>query len=151
MIDTAFSDIAEMIELSVAPVFLLVAIGSFLNVTTLRLGRVVDRARVLEDRIREDPDKATETVLREELIALDRRMFYANNAINLSAAAALLVAIDVALLFLSGLAKIDIAAIAAILFIFAMIGIICGLMMFLAEISVATRTVRVRADLLKEG
>jgi hypothetical protein len=48
-----FSDVAvaHAIELAVAPVFLLTGIGAILAVMTNRLGRVIDRARVLEERL----------------------------------------------------------------------------------------------------
>src|SRR3546814_12794195 len=42
--------IAQTIQLSVTPVFLLVATGSLLNVIAGRLARVVDRSRVLLER-----------------------------------------------------------------------------------------------------
>ena len=48
-----FSDVtvAHAIQLAVAPVFLLSGIGAILVVMTNRLGRIIDRARVLEDRL----------------------------------------------------------------------------------------------------
>jgi len=48
-----FSDVtvAHAIQLAVAPVFLLSGIGAILVVITNRLGRIIDRARVLEDRL----------------------------------------------------------------------------------------------------
>ena len=67
------SDIAHLVELSVAPVFLLAGIGALLNVVTARLGRVVDRARNLEERLyapRSDDEAARS---RAELGSLDRR------------------------------------------------------------------------------
>ena len=148
MIDAEFEALARIIELSVAPVFLLVAIGSFLNVATTRLGRVVDRARDLEEIIPDEEDMMRDIHLRE-LVSLNRRMSFSNWAINLSAFAALLVAIDVALLFVGALAGINTMGAAAVLFIFAMAGVIGGLCAFLAEIAIASQTVRVRAELLK--
>lgn len=146
----AFADIAHVIELSVAPVFLLVAIGSFLNVMTSRLGRVVDRARMLESELGgiEDPRRRTTCI--NELKTLDRRMVYSNAAINFCVISALLVALVVALLFLGDLAGADTPLAVAILFVLAMIGIIGGLCAFLFEIAIATRTVRVRAELLRK-
>ena len=48
-----FSDVAvaHAIELAVAPVFLLTGIAAILAVMMNRLGRIIDRARVLEDRL----------------------------------------------------------------------------------------------------
>ncbi len=43
--------IAHTIQLSIAPVFLLTALGTFMAVLSTRLGRIVDRARILGDRL----------------------------------------------------------------------------------------------------
>lgn len=172
MSDPAFEVIAHLIGLSVAPVFLLVAVASFLNVATQRLARVVDRARAIEDRsLRQNfaddhantpsefpapisstaPIQATEGTdySQVELAALDRRISYANASIMISSVAALLVAIDVAILFIGGLTGANIAVPVAVLFILAMGCVITGLGFFLAEISVATRTLRVRSGALR--
>lgn len=145
---SAFADIGHVIQLSVAPVFLLVAVGSMLNVMTARLGRVVDRARKLEHDIR--VETAEERALHlEELRSLDRRMSYSNAAINFCVIAALLVSFVVALLFVGGLVSFDTSIPVAVLFILSMLAVIGGLCMFLMEIGVSMRTVRVRAEILK--
>src|SRR6478752_4219454 len=46
--DITITSIAHLIQLSVAPVFLLTGVGSILSVLAARLGRIVDRSRVLE-------------------------------------------------------------------------------------------------------
>lgn len=48
MQQSSAADIAHLIQLAVAPVFLLAGIGSMLNVLAQRLARVVDRARRIE-------------------------------------------------------------------------------------------------------
>src|SRR5258707_12127379 len=45
-------DITRVIQLAVAPVFLLTAIGTILSALNNRLGRIVDRRRVLQERLR---------------------------------------------------------------------------------------------------
>ncbi|MGF1545053.1 MAG: DUF2721 domain-containing protein [Parvularculaceae bacterium] len=142
MTDAPAIDLAQTIELSVAPVFLLVALGSFLNVMTQRLGRVVDRARHLEAAVRDEPKGAVRDRTVAELKALGARISYANRAIGLSSAAALCVAIDVAILFLAELIGARLTTLAAGLFIVSMVGLIASLGFFLAEVSVATRTLR---------
>ncbi len=144
--EPAFADLAHVIELSIAPVFLLVAIGSFLNVMTQRLGRIIDRARDLERLVRSEAPGEERATHIKELVALSARIDYANAAIGLSSIAALFVAVDVALMFASGLIGVDMSAFAALLFIASMVGIIGGLGFFFAEIVVATRSVRVRAE-----
>lgn len=145
----AFDDIATIIQLSVAPVFLLVAIGSMLGVVTSRLGRVIDRARDLEARLLAGKCGAEEKRFHvKELKVLDRRMTFCHWSINLCSVAALIIALMVAALFISYLTKTSASILVAVLFTLAMAGIICGLCFFLAEISMATRTVRVRSELL---
>jgi hypothetical protein len=58
MPDTAVTAIAHVVQLAVAPVFLLSGIGAMLAVMTQRLSRVVDRARVLENLLTDKPAEA---------------------------------------------------------------------------------------------
>jgi len=46
-------DVTRLIQLAVAPVFLLTAVGTIIGVLSNRLGRAVDRSRTLEDRLRQ--------------------------------------------------------------------------------------------------
>jgi hypothetical protein len=61
--------VAHVIQLSVAPVFLLSGIGAMLAVMTNRLSRIIDRARVLEARLDEATPEAAER-LRQDLATL---------------------------------------------------------------------------------
>jgi len=141
------SDIARIIQLAVAPVFLLAGIGAILNVVTARLGRVVDRARTLEDFLMNEHDNAVDERTRSELSVLDRRMQYAQRAIVICSVSALLVCLVVATLFIGVLMNFNVAFPVAVMFILAMFALIVGLAMFLAEVSIATRMLRVRAEL----
>lgn len=144
--ETDIDGIGRIIQLSVAPVFLLVAIGSFLNVATQRLARVVDRSRTLKKEIAGEPEGPARAAAIVELGGLSKRISFANYAIYLWSAAALLVAIDVALLFAGALAGAPLYGVVAALFALAMLAVIGGFGFFMAEISVATRTLRMRTD-----
>ncbi|MBA4072961.1 MAG: hypothetical protein C0497_14150 [Gemmatimonas sp.] len=61
--------IAHVIQLSVAPVFLLTGIAGLLNVLTGRLARVIDRARVIERDVMSG-DAAEESAAHERLRTL---------------------------------------------------------------------------------
>ncbi len=141
------SDIAHIIQLAVAPVFLLAGIGTFMNVITARLGRVVDRARHLEEVITSMAETAREDNIFMELGVLDRRMVFAQRAIYFCTISALLVCMVVATLFVGTLIEYNVAAFVAILFIAAMLSLVGGLTYFLSEIAIATRMLRVRTDL----
>ncbi|MEX6632631.1 DUF2721 domain-containing protein [Hyphococcus lacteus] len=140
-------DVSHIIQLAVAPVFLLAGIGALLNVVTHRLARVIDRARVLEAQLADQPDPNNLSRIKEELGALDKRMLYAQRAIWLFSTAALLICVVVATLFIGEFIAANIEALIAIMFITTMLAMIVGLILFLMEISVATRTLRVRAAL----
>lgn len=144
------ADLAHIIELSVAPVFLLAGIGAFLNVVASRLGRVVDRARYLEERYLSGPTPDEMTRIKNELGVLDRRVRLSQRAVSLFSLAALLVCCVVAMLFIGEFVALPVAAAVAMMFIAAMLAMIGGLSLFLLETTIATRTIRVRAELLSK-
>lgn len=144
---TAVSTIAQFIQLSIAPVFLLAGIGAILNVLANRLARVVDRVRHLEAEF-VSADEATQSRARGELYRLGTRMKLVNWAITTCTASALFVCVVVAIIFIGGLGHAQFGRLLAILFILAMTLLITGLVLFLLEIRVAARTLRVRYELL---
>lgn len=144
------SALADTIQLAITPVFLLTAIGAFLAVMTTRLGRVIDRARALEEKVGAGlPDART----RAELVSLDRRIRLANRAVSLSVASALLLCLLIAFLFLWRLQPKLIAPLQPnnalpLLFIAVLALLTASLFAFLLEVRVALRTVRVSSEIL---
>ena len=148
MIDTSpINTIAHNIQLAVAPVFLLTGIGSLLNVLAARLARITDRARRLETDIGGYPSDRRRLAI-GELATLDRRMAASHWAIALCTCSALLVCIVVAILFVGEVATLRGTYAVPALFVAAMALLIAGLVLFLFEIQIALRSVRVRAALL---
>jgi hypothetical protein len=142
----AVNEIAHLISLAIAPVFLLAGIGSILNVLAQRLARVVDRARRLEVEFETlDPDNQ-QGPARAELRLLDRRMTVVNLAISCCTASALLVCLVVAILFVADLASFRFGNPIAYLFILTMVMLIAGLLLFLYEVRLAMRSLRIRRD-----
>lgn len=142
-------DIVQIIQLSIAPVFLIAGIGTLLNVLTSRLARVVDRGRAIELDL-DSPKGSGQHTNRHlaELRVLDQRMNWIHNAIMLSTMAILLVCLLIVALFSVELITIDLSRVVAILFIATMASLIGGLISFLIEISYARKSLRVRAELL---
>ena len=145
MSQTAASAIAHQIELAVAPVFLLAGIGALLNVMAQRLARVVERARTLE-RDFSGLDEEFRRLAAAELTILDRRMTLVNLAITACTAAALLVCVLVALLFVADMADFRLARPIAWMFVAAMALLIAGLSLFLWEIKLAMGALRIRRE-----
>ena len=140
-------DIAHNIQLAVAPVFLLSGIGAILNVLTARLGRVVDRARRIEADI-ETYDEGNRERALDLLVVLDRRMVAVQYAVGLCTLAALFVCLVVAILFVGDYFPFIWGPVVVVLFVGAMVLLSAGLLLFLIEVQIATRSVRVQGDLL---
>ena len=138
------ADITRIIQLAVAPVFLLTAIGTILSALNNRLGRIVDRRRVLLDRARRgetgDADAAKEDNYELELLA--RRISLIYHAIVMAVVCALLICLLVASAFLGVFVTIDIARLIGTLFILAMFALIGCLWLLLKEIFIAVKVGR---------
>lgn len=146
---SALGDIAHTIELAIAPVFLIAGIGALLNVLTSRLARVVDRSRVLEAQLGSNIEGEQRARVLAELLAVDHRMKRINTALTLATLAALLICLVIVFLFTSQLFGVNLSRIIATLFIATMAALIGALCFFLGEIGIATRTLRVRSELLE--
>lgn len=142
--------LSQTIQLAIAPVFLLTAIGAFLSVITTRLGRVVDRARLLEAALT-DPDPSTDAAAIAELAALDRRMLLANRAVALSVTSALTVCALITVLFISAVSPLHPDQLVPALFVLALALLMAALLAFALEIRISIRTVRVRAELIRHA
>ena len=138
----AIETIAGVIQLAVAPVFLLAGIAGMLNVLSVRLGRVVDRARVVEARLAVEKHDERRVVLQCETEALWKRIRLVNWSIRMFVSGALLVCLVIMTLFLGELTHFDLSAVIAALFIGAMCLLILGLILFLFEVSISTRRIR---------
>src|SRR5512134_3166815 len=99
MTDSLLQGITHTIELAVAPVFLLTALGTTLSVFTTRLSRIVDRARRIEARLRDEESASRARSLRE-LVMIEVRVRLIHLAVTLGTTAALLVCLLIAVAFL---------------------------------------------------
>ena len=141
------SDIAQLIKVAVAPVFLLAGIGSFINVLSTRVARIVDRARQLEELIQSR--QAAESSLAELMVQV-QRLRLAGWSVGLCVASALLICLLVALLFLGGLLHFDPSEALGLLFVMAMCALILALLLFLGEIQMAVKHTSVGRTILRK-
>ena len=130
--------IAHVIQLAIAPVFLLTAVGTLLNVLTNRLGRAIDRRRVLE-KLLEGPMVAGAAPgggsrVLAELALITRRVALIYKAIVLTVLCALLICLLIAVAFADAFLALNLAKGLGALFILAMLALIGALLLFLREI-----------------
>jgi hypothetical protein len=141
MTEPYLQDITHTIQLAVAPVFLLTALGTTLAVFTTRLARIVDRARRVEARLGAEVDDARKASI-DELWMLQGRVRLIHVALTLGTCAALLVALLIAVAFVGYLLGARVGIIMAILFIAAMTAYVGALVCFLREVFVAIDTMQ---------
>jgi hypothetical protein len=127
------ADVTRTIQLAIAPVFLLTALGTMLAVFSTRLGRVVDRARVLTDRL-PNATEARRIELVDEIKVLGRRRHLVHMAITCATSAALLVCMMIAVAFVASMLDMRSAMIVAGLFVATMLAFIAALLFYLREI-----------------
>lgn len=135
------TDIGHIIQLSVAPVFLLTGVGTTLTVLTNRLARIVDRSRVLEERLNKVDDPRS-TDFQSELITLYARSHLINRAIVLAAACALMISLVIISLFVGAALNIELSFYIATFFVLAMVSLLASFIYLLREIFLATQTMR---------
>ena len=134
--------IGHVIQLAVAPVFLLTGVSALLGVLTSRLGRIIDRARVLEDRLSKAPE-SDHAAIHAELRHLSQRARLINVAISLCTVCALLICAVIVALFVGGFLATDASVVIGVIFTGAMLALFAGLVSFLREIYLATRSLRI--------
>lgn len=137
----AKAGISHVIQLAVAPVFLLTGVGAILNVMANRLSRIVDRARALELKL-----AGAEGDLRAELVQrlgnLSRRARMMGHAIALCVVTAVLVCGVIITLFLGEFLAFEATLLAALLFIAALLSFLLALISLLREIFMAIHTMK---------
>ena len=137
--DQTIYDISHVIQLSVAPVFLLTSIGTILGVLSSRLARIVDRARALNERLEMASEERVPPI-HAEMRTLAQRRRLVNLAITFGTTAALLVCVSIATVFLGAVMKASVAMAVASLFILAMAAFVAALVCFLREVLHAVRS-----------
>ena len=130
------TDITHVIQLAIAPVFLLTAVGTILTALTNRLGRAVDRRRVVEDRLPGMAEDKAE-IARLELDALAKRIKAIYTAFTLTVTCGLFICLSISIAFLDTFVALNLSWAVAVLFVLAMFALIGALLMMLREIYLA--------------
>ena len=132
--------VSQLIQLSVAPVFLLSGVAGSLNVFTGRLSRIIDKVDKLdkyeEENLLKDEKSILKIAQRREFLTM--RMKNTNLAILFCTSTGLLIAMVIVTMFLSAIFDFKDFLFIAVLFILAMICLIISLFLFLREIFYTT-------------
>src|SRR5215212_2899573 len=100
-------EIAGVIQLAVAPVFMLTAVGTIIAALNIRLGRAVDRRRDLEARLHRMSTQEMPSA-REELDTIARRIRFVYLSILFAVISGLFICLLIAGAFVGAFVKTDI-------------------------------------------
>lgn len=126
-------DLGSILPFAVGPVVLISGVGLLLLTLTNRLGRIVDRARILA-RERMGAEDQARARLATQLRILSRRARLIRLSVTLCALCILLVGVLITVLFLAPLLRLELAAEASLLFVLCMLCLIAAMVVFLQEI-----------------
>ena len=132
------SDIGHVIQLSIAPVFLLTGVATKLTVLMNRLARIIDRTRVLQDALRKSPDPEQHA----ELNVLYQRWQLINYALTSSTGCGFLICVIIACLFIGDITSLSLDQFIAGMFVLAMVALILSFSFLLREVFVSFRYMR---------
>jgi len=138
--DAHVFDITRVIQLAIAPVFMLTAVASILNALLGRLARAVDRRRVVEGML-DGADGVQKDDGVVELQLLARRIQLVLWSIGFAVLSAILICLLIGTAFLGAYTSLDLSRTVAILFI-ASVGALTGcLLLFMREVFLAALSV----------
>jgi hypothetical protein len=140
--------IAQTIQLSLAPVFVLVAIGNIMNILTTRLGRIVDRSRDLQVL------HATTVGLEHDAVVIemrfvDRRIELIGNALLVLVLSGIGIGVTVGMLFLGEMLGQEWRIATQVSFFAAITLLMLALIYLLLETRLVAQTLRLPPELLE--
>jgi hypothetical protein len=135
------SDIGHVIQLAIAPVFLLTAVATLINVLTGRLARAVDRRRSLAAAL-PTLDGQIADLARQEMEYEFRRGRIIYASILMAVTSALLVASLISIAFIAAFVTVSLGKLLAALFVLSMFALMASLAIFLREIFLAVNSPR---------
>ena len=133
------NDIGHVIQLAIAPVFLLTGVATKLTMLMNRLGRIIDRVRVLKEELRSGPNEECN----EELDMLYKRWRLINYAVTASTACGFLICVIIACLFLDDTANLPLDKYIAGMFVLAMVALIWSFVCLLREVFLSFHYMRI--------
>jgi hypothetical protein len=136
------AELIPVLQTAIGPVILISGVGLLLLTMTNRLGRVIDRARILAGQMNET-DETGRQVKGAQLVILWRRARLIRLSITLTASSALFAAILVVVLFMTAILRIESAWLIGGLFILDMASLIGALIYFLQDVNLSLEAVKI--------
>jgi hypothetical protein len=142
------TDLIPILQTAISPVILISGVGLLLLSMTNRLGRVVDRTRLLLAALRHS-DGSEQVRVRAQLVILSQRARLVRLSITLAGFSVLLAACLVMVLFLTALANLDATLLIAFLFFACLGSLIVALLLFLRDINLSLAALKLELDCVR--
>jgi hypothetical protein len=136
------TQLIPILQLATGPVILISGVGLLLLSFTNRLGRLIDRSRLLHRERISGPGAAQLVLLQAQINLIDRRAGILRRAITLAGLTVLLVSVLILVLFLAALFQLELGAVIIALFALALLALIGAMLGFLREITLSLEAVR---------
>ena len=140
--------IAQTIQLALAPVFVLVAIGNIMNILTTRLGRIVDRSRNLKTLHAATKDAQHDEVVVEMRI-VDRRIQLIGRALFVLVSSGLGIGVTVGMVFIGEIFGLELRTLTASTFFLSISLLMLALVFLLMETRLVAQSLRLPPELLE--
>jgi len=138
---TSLEQIIPELRDAIGPVILISGVGLLLLTMTNRLGRAIDRARLLKAELSKRTEAEREH-LQAQVAIIYRRAKMIRLSITLAAMSALLAAALVVTLFLTALLRWENGWLASIIFIGCMVSLIASLVAFIRDINLSLHALK---------
>jgi hypothetical protein len=129
------TQLIPVLQIAIGPVILISGVGLLLLSMTNRLGRAIDRSRILSQELRETQAGAHRERIVAQIKILSRRADLIRQSITLASVSVLLAAVLIIALFFIALFGLNAAWVIVLIFIGCMISLIGSLIAFIKDIN----------------
>ncbi len=140
------STISTLIELAVAPVFLLAGVAGLLNVFIGRLTRIIDKLERIDSLEIPENEFNKKDFFTKRRAFLVMRMQNTNLAIFFCTATGLMVSLVIITIFFTAILSFNAQTLISMLFVLAMFSLIVSLLLFLREIYFTTSYIKEKKE-----
>jgi len=138
------SELVPILQTAIGPVILISGIGLLLLTMTNRLGRLIDRSRLLANELRRKP--IDPEPIQAQLAILQVRAVLVKRAITLSGVSVLLASLLIITLFFTALFRLEDAWLISILFIGCMLSLIGSIIAFIRDVDKSLVALRLELE-----
>jgi hypothetical protein len=142
-------DLIPIIQVSASPVIFISGVGLILLSMTNRYGRVIDKARILLEKLNRG-EAVNRSHVMTQLLTMFERCRSLRFAISLACLSLLLMALLIGLLFIFNLFHLELALLLVVLFVGSMVALSDSLISFLLDINTSLNVLSIEVRILQE-